>query len=484
MSLKLGKWIFLLFTVILMIGCVSCKSSHGEPLDSSADRKGSGEADSTDTGETHEMSGTEQQDIQPKPNTAEILDLTWHLGYVASFSHATTPDKLVSGPSGGMYSYTDVFVVPKAGTTVTFTDDNTNSNGDRGYASASAYVVSSWIRSGEDWILNPNGIHYSGSGSTLSEILIANKNGVTYSYTTSADHEALRLCYRSGETAAFRPSEYPAVKAQYTGAKGTAVNRLALKKWIDDSKKDFYASELEGVTVNILGDSYFAGNGLDQTYVWPALLAQKYGWSFTNYGKNGGLVSSYQNKDSAPMVTRYRSMRDNDPQIVILNGGRNDYNHNVPIGTVDSTDPNTFIGALNVIIGGVKEKYPNAMILFTTVWNFTNTNSASSLTYLDYAQAMVAVCEAQGVYCFHAYDPDVSGVNMRDPKFRQKYCMKPTDISHLNLDGMKLVMPNFEKFIASCYADFLGKQAVASNAEDCLPMFYSSKERNLYETEI
>ena len=54
----------------------------------------------------------------------------------------------------------------------------------------------------------------------------------------------------------------------------------------------------------------------------------------------------------------------------------------------------------------------------------------------------------------------------------------------MNLDGMKLVMPNFEKFIASCYADFLVKQAVASNVEDCLPMFYYSKERNLYETEI
>ena len=59
MSLKLGKWILLLFTVILMIGCVSCKSSPGEPLDSSADRTGAGEADSTNTGETHEMSGTE-----------------------------------------------------------------------------------------------------------------------------------------------------------------------------------------------------------------------------------------------------------------------------------------------------------------------------------------------------------------------------------------------------------------------------------------
>jgi hypothetical protein len=40
---------------------------------------------------------------------------------------------------------------------------------------------------------------------------------------------------------------------------------------------------------------------------------------------------------------------------------------------------------------------------------------------------------------------------MTDASFRAKYCMKPTDISHLNADGMKLVLPYFEKFIADTY---------------------------------
>ena len=86
-----------------------------------------------------------------------------------------------------------------------------------------------------------------------------------------------------------------------------------------------------------------------------------------------------------------------------------------------------------------------------SVWNFPDTNDVAlskGITYLDYANAAEAVCAEKGVHFFRSYDKSVSGVDMRNDLFRATYCLKPTDISHLNLEGMKLVMPKFEAFIA------------------------------------
>jgi len=42
---------------------------------------------------------------------------------------------------------------------------------------------------------------------------------------------------------------------------------------------------------------------------------------------------------------------------------------------------------------------------------------------------------------------------MTDPAFREKYCQHANDISHLNAEGMKLVLPMFEKRFAKLLAD-------------------------------
>ena len=56
------------------------------------------------------------------------------------------------------------------------------------------------------------------------------------------------------------------------------------------------------------------------------------------------------------------------------------------------------------------------------------------------------------VPCINAMDQELTGVKMTDANFRSKYCMKASDISHLNEAGMKLVFPVFEKAIADFYA--------------------------------
>ena len=224
-----------------------------------------------------------------------------------------------------------------------------------------------------------------------------------------------------------------------------------------NSNKDqyeYYADVLEGLTVNALGDSYFDGEGLNRKKVWLGLLATKYKMKMNNYGKGGSTVSNYVNKN--PMCIRYSSMSNNNADIILLEGGRNDFNQGVPIGATDSHDKKTFSGALNVIIEGLKEKYPNAMIVCISNWNFPGTKNG--LDYTDYADAMEAVAEQQDVCFIRACDPEVSGINMKSTTFRAQYCMNPDDISHLDAAGMKIAMEHFEKILAEYYQDFLDKK--------------------------
>ena len=227
-------------------------------------------------------------------------------------------------------------------------------------------------------------------------------------------------------------------------------------EWFEKSKKKYYSEDLEGLTINAIGDSYFGGSDLGKDKTWLALLSKKYNIDMNNYGIGGSTVSNYVTEGRNPMCDRYQKMANNNPDIVILEGGRNDFSHDVSIGDVDSRDTTTFSGALNVIIDGLKEKYPNAMIICLSNWNFPDTKFER--TYTDYAYAMEAVAEKQGVYFIAAYDPAVSGVDMSKKSFREMYCLKATDVSHLNYAGMKLTMEYLEKAIANCYKDFISKK--------------------------
>lgn len=246
-----------------------------------------------------------------------------------------------------------------------------------------------------------------------------------------------------------------------TGSEGITMasgsEKMAELKVKETTEAPYTESILNGLTINALGDSYFDGEGLDQeTEVWLGLLASEYKLRMNNYGKGGSTVSNYVT-DKRPMCVRYADMPNNNADIILLEGGRNDFNKKVPIGTTDSRNTKTFSGALNVIIDGLKEKYPNAMIVCISNWNFPGTSDIG-LRYTDYAGAMENVAEAQGVYFIKACDPDVSGIDMKNEAFRAKYCIKSSDISHLNAAGMKIALKHFAPILERYYTDFLSKK--------------------------
>ncbi len=225
-----------------------------------------------------------------------------------------------------------------------------------------------------------------------------------------------------------------------------------------ESQDDMF-NLLMGITMYAMGDSYFGGSSLGKEATWVNLLGKKYGMDFVNYGIGGSTMSDYVT-DKNPMVLRYTKMAKGDADVILLEGGRNDRSNKVPLGDLDSRDSKTFLGSINIMLDGMLETYPNALIILITPWYHTGKVSSTGLSNVDYANAMRSLAEHRNdkrIVCLYAADPDTIGVDMNDASFRAKYCIKPDDVSHLNAEGMKMVLPVMEQFIAAEYAKFKGQ---------------------------
>ena len=103
------------------------------------------------------------------------------------------------------------------------------------------------------------------------------------------------------------------------------------------------------------------------------------------------------------------------------------------------------------------EKYPNALIILVTAWKHSGktTSGYNNITYADVMLDIANYRNDPHVVCLYAADPELTGVDMDDAKFRAKYCIDADDVSHLNDEGMNYVLPKIEKFIAEEYVKYL-----------------------------
>src|SRR5690606_28978483 len=87
---------------------------------------------------------------------------------------------------------------------------------------------------------------------------------------------------------------------------------------------------------------------------------------------------------------------DNDADVIVVFGGINDYMADIELGEINSTDAETFNGALNALYAGLKSKYTNKPIWILTPLQSETTNgltdeeNAKGLTLEDYVNAMLA----------------------------------------------------------------------------------------------
>lgn len=213
---------------------------------------------------------------------------------------------------------------------------------------------------------------------------------------------------------------------------------------------------LKGITLYAMGDSYFAGNGIERSQTWVNMLGDKYGMNYLNYGIGGSTMSDYVT-EKKPMVKRILNMEKGDADVILLEGGRNDLNNEVPLGEICSRDTKTFRGAVNFMLDYLLETYPKALIILITPWKYTakRDNGCNNITYADRMRSIVQNRADERIVCLYAANPELTEIDMDDPDFRAKYSIKPSDPSHLNAEGMKLVFPHIEKFIGEAYSHYL-----------------------------
>lgn len=204
---------------------------------------------------------------------------------------------------------------------------------------------------------------------------------------------------------------------------------------------------LEGKSILFVGDSLTTGYGLsDVRQSWPSLLQSSYGMEVTVCSISGSTFVTADKKEYKtdgcyePYVER--TLPEGNFDIIFVEGGGNDWHCAAPMGdSLESRDPKTFKGAVNVVIDRIQEKYPNAVLLFMTSWIPMERESPGDAAELEYYEAMIELCRLRNIACFAAVDPQISGIYANDPAFRKQYFLREDDPWHLNAAGQAKFAP-------------------------------------------
>lgn len=199
----------------------------------------------------------------------------------------------------------------------------------------------------------------------------------------------------------------------------------------DHVYKSGFASALYNATTwQVFGDSISTTYNISDTQIWHnSITADSEFSSMTKYNNSlTGSEISDGGRDIASFVERYTSLNANADLVTIF-GGVNDWSHNfIPLGNYDDvTTSQSFYGALNTLLPGIKTRCPNARIIFMSplkvqtgaLSNYiTDGKNTYGLTLQDYIQAIKYKCHQYNVEFVDLYgvtglDPDVNTSNFQ-----------------------------------------------------------------------
>ena len=205
---------------------------------------------------------------------------------------------------------------------------------------------------------------------------------------------------------------------------------------------------LSGRQFLVLGDSYTAGYGLSSMAEdWTYLMAAQYRMTQFNYSISGSTFAGGPN-GNYPMVERCLTLpADSAPDFIILQGGSNDWSHNISMGQEGDQDPATFYGALNLILDTLSEKYPRAEIVGFSPWVSDGTQNKVGLIQQDYTDAMLRIFAERGLDCYDASDTDQNGMFLNRKEFRETYCLNGGDWYHLSAGGHAMFAPIISQWL-------------------------------------
>ena len=175
-----------------------------------------------------------------------------------------------------------------------------------------------------------------------------------------------------------------------------------------------YAAPVNSSTTNGWLNAAWAtlGDSITAQATWQPYVVAKHGLLLTNYGIGGTKISgSIGDANAMCQDTRINAIATTNDLVTVM-GGTNDWAQSVAMGTIASTDPLTFYGALNTMFSKLFTRFPTKrLMVFTTPygemparlsdgsgWPDAITNT-QGLKAADYAEAVRVAAKKWGVPC-------------------------------------------------------------------------------------
>lgn len=200
---------------------------------------------------------------------------------------------------------------------------------------------------------------------------------------------------------------------------------------------------LKGKTINVIGDSYVRNHRRPYQESWHALVAERHGMTYNNYGRNGGCVAFDRTSEGfgPSLMVRYKEMSP-EADIVIIIAGHNDagfVKHNADSLVM-------FRDSLDLLLTEIEEQCPKAVIGYVTPWYVGRDG------FVEVCETIRTVCKKHGVPVLDNYSEECI-IKVRDAEFRKKYFQGPNDTAHLTAEGHELFYPLGESFVKSLLDD-------------------------------
>ena len=240
-----------------------------------------------------------------------------------------------------------------------------------------------------------------------------------------------------------------------------AAVKRQLKKMLDDGALDAYINPymLRGKKCLFFGDSIVWGDSADASHSrvatpFPAYIAQHSGCTSINAGRKSATMAFQQDSDNnfANQLAQHTSDVAEADYIFIL-FGINDYSAPIPIGSPDSTDPETFFGAMKSNLDTIR-MLSGAQVIFISIppcgayW--TGTGNSRYQNIRTYVEAVKRFCSDHGLRYIDALNH--SGM---DATNWERYS---ADRVHLTQAGYNL--------LGQCVLDNLGGNSTAPESGD------------------
>ena len=193
------------------------------------------------------------------------------------------------------------------------------------------------------------------------------------------------------------------------------------------------------------GDSITYGYG-NNGYGWGNFIGDNYDFAgVVNAGKSGWFISNNLNRDW--IVDIVKSQKGNNYDYVIMHGGCNDINKNVPLGTFNNEDfsgeydTNTFLGGLEYYLYNVTNNWPHAKMGYIINYRTPNNDGRNNEKSAEYYSKMKEVLKKWNISYLDLFDGKSDSGEYYSDLLKVTTNEYLPDTLHLNKSGYKVIYP-------------------------------------------